>query len=199
MRTFTLFLLLLCLVLTGQAQDSTYSEYLNQGKSVKTLAKNLDWKERFFFGAGGGIYLLKGQTDTYMLDAFLPLVSIAPRYNLKEFSDNRSLSIASNAGFILQFGSQGNFSALNLPLLVEYNVGHLATKLADFPVGLGLGLGAEFLGANFLGDKVRHWAGIGSAAAYFSLGGRSYYLRASKSLTYSNGFNSTFLSLGNVF
>jgi hypothetical protein len=194
MRTFSLFISLLCFFFAVQAQDSTYNEYLNQGKLPQTRAKSFDWKERFYFGAGGGIYLLSGQ-----LEGFIPLVSMAPRLNLKEYTDNRSLSIASNAGFILQFGSLGNFTALYLPMMVEYNIGHLATRDADFPVGLSLGLGAEYFGGNFVGDKVRHWAGIGSAGVYFNLGGRSYYVRASKSLTYSNGVNTTFLSLGNMF
>lgn len=194
MRTFSLFLLLLCLFSSAQAQDTTYNEYLSQGKSPRAVARNFDWKERFYFGGGGGIYLLRGQ-----LEGFVPLVSLAPRINLKEYSDNRSLSLATNAGFIVQFGSLGNFTAIYAPLMVEYNFGHMATKTADFPVGLGVGLGAEFFGANFLGDKVRHWAGIGSAALYFSLGGRGYYIRASKSLTYSNGVNTTYLSLGNMF
>lgn len=194
MRTFSLFLFLLCLFFSAHAQESTYDDYLKQGKKPKEIASNFEWKERFYFGGGGGIYLLSGQ-----IQGFIPLVSMAPRLNLKEFTDNRSVSLASNAGFILQFGSLGTFTALYLPLMAEYNIGHLATRTADFPVGLSVGLGAEYFGANFLGDKVRHWAGIGSAAVYFGLGGRSYYIRASKSLTYSEGVNTTFLSLGNMF
>jgi len=194
MRTFSLFLLLFCLFSVAQAQDTTYNEYLNQGKSPRAVARNFDWKERFFFGGGGGIYLLSGQ-----LVGFIPLVSLAPRLNLKEYSDNQSLSLASNAGFIVQFGSGGSFTALYTPLMFEYNLGHLATRTADFPVGLSVGAGTEFFGANILGDKIRHWAGIGSAALYFTLGGRSYYIRASKSLSYSSGVNTTYLSLGNMF
>jgi hypothetical protein len=83
--------------------------------------------------------------------------------------------------------------------MFEYNLGHLATRTADFPVGLSVGAGAEFFGANYLGDKIRHYAAIGSTALYFTLGGRSYYIRASKSLSYSRGVNTTYLSLGNMF
>lgn len=138
--------------------------------------------------------MLRGQ-----LEGAVPIVTMAPRLNLKEYSNNSSISLASHAGFILQFGSQGSFTALYLPLLAEYNIGHLATRTADFPVGLSIGLGGEFFGARFLGEKFRHWAGISSATLYFSLANRSYFVRASQSLTYSAGVNTTFLSLGNIF
>ncbi len=194
MRTLTLFFLFFSLFFAARAQESTYDDYLKKNKKPKTISRSDDLKDRFYFGGGGGIYLLSGQ-----IQGFIPLVSMAPRLNLKEFGDNRSLSLASNAGFILQFGSLGTFTAIYLPMMAEYNIGHLATRMADFPVGLSVGLGAEYFGANFLGDKVRHWAGIGSAAVYFGLGGRSYFIRASQSLTYSAGVNTTFLSLGNMF
>lgn len=191
-----LFLLLLLLPWSAklQAQDNTYEEYTQSGKASKANYLNDGWKDRFFFGGGVGFLLLSGNVV-----GSLPGPSLQPRFNLKEFANNSSISLGSNLSFALQFSNVGNYTSLYAPLLLEYQFGHLATRYAEFPIGFSVGTGVEYLGANILGVRLRNWAGLVNASLRFSLGGRSYYITASTSMRGSSGIYTNYFSLGNLF
>ncbi|GEM_PF-2082135 len=196
MKFIPLFILFSFIFLNGQAQDSTYNEYLNNGKSKPARTNDYNWRNRFYFGAGGSFLLIE---TPYYFRQVIPLVSLVPRFNVMEFENLTSLSLLSNAGFVLQFSNYGTASILHLPLMLEYNIGHDATLESDFPVGFSLGGGVEYFGSRFGTNRFRQWAAIGSAGLRFDFGQRSYYLRASQSFMSSQKFPTTLISLGSSF
>jgi hypothetical protein len=80
------------------------------------------------------------------------------RYNLTEFNNNASLSISvlpaiGIGGPLVDNGVTGALS-LNIPLIVDYNIGNVATYTSDQDKGFVIGVGIEYTKAPLIGGSV---------------------------------------------
>lgn len=197
MRSCILTLLFFACTLVLQAQDSTFNAYLGKSKSggLATVQRDIDWASRFMWGGGFTFYVITSDFGRVNL----PMPSGIFRLNLQEPEQVRSIGLVAQPAFILQFSNFGNYSLIQLPITLEYSIGHQATKLNESKVGGAIGLGGEYFGGNFAGERLRQWNIVGTATFRFYIFGRSYYLRGQQSFYSSLNLPSWSVSLGNNF
>jgi len=78
------------------------------------------------------------------------------RYNLTEFNNNASLSLSAIPAIGLGGPLNGNNGglSLNIPLIVDYNIGNVATYTADQDKGFVVGVGIEYTKAPLIGGSI---------------------------------------------
>jgi len=149
----------------ARSQGTDIERYAGSGKGSRARTRSQaqaggpTWAERnpeFMQELTTGIYRYLLQDPTlsrygiptqYLLQGF----NYIPRYALKSWGDRTSLTVGSNAGLVLQFSNLGSIFMVNLPLLVELNVGRGSRADNEDPVGLYAGLGVEY---NFVNDLI---------------------------------------------
>jgi len=72
------------------------------------------------------------------------------RYNLKEYDANHSLSLSVLPAIGAGESFQGGLGSFNIPLMIEYNSGNVATYTSDQDKGIVLGVGIEYTNAPLL-------------------------------------------------
>lgn len=208
-------LLLLAILLSSSslllAQEDAYDEYLNKKDtkegSSPSKPKKADWRQHYMHEMGASFYVYDF-TNRYFFpgapsSATLMGIDYAGRFVVYEKTDNLSASVGTRSSLGLEFNSLwGSFFMLNLPVLVEGNLGRGSSLYNESKIGIFAGIGPEF---NLLTSsnallRTTQVGAVYSLGLRFQLFGNAYYLRYGQSIgTPSGSVAIRTLSIGNSF
>lgn len=196
------------------AQEDAYDAYLNKkGKQEegveggKTRPATAQWRQQYMQEMGASFYVFDF-TQRYFFQgapasATLMGIDYVGRFIVYEQNDNLSASVGTRSSLGLEFNSLwGSFFMLNLPILIEANLGRGSSLYNTSKVGLFAGLGPEF---NLLTSsnpflRTTQVGAVYSVGLRFQLFGNPYYLRYGRSIGNPSGtVPIATISFGNSF
>jgi len=168
----------------GRSESSHRMARQARPEFMQELTTGLYWYQPTNLSSGSGLVL---QGFNY-----------SPRYAFWAPNELMSVSAGSNLGLALQWSNLGSLFMVNVPMLLELNLGRGSLADRDDAVGFFGGFGLEY---NFINNfwvkrdldnsgniireyysNLNQWGLLYSAGARVLLGGRPYALRFSQSL-----------------
>lgn len=194
------------------AQEDAYDAYLNkkgkqEGGEAGNKAKPANWRQQYMQEMGASFYVFDFSKRYFFAgapaSATLMGLDYVGRFIVYEQNDNLSASVGTRSSLGLEFNSiWGSFFMLNLPVLIEANIGRGSSLYNTSKVGLFAGLGPEF---NLLTSsnpflRTTQVGAVFAVGLRFQLFGNPYYLRYGQSIGPPSGsVPITTLSIGNSF
>jgi len=158
----------------GPAKKNNFSDRFFMAISTSTYMDLIVSPLKYHYGATGNTDTLGNPTFSsipYQTQQFnIVSIGMEPRYNLKEFDENSSLSISapisfgignsmSAAGKDLIVRGINGFGSVQIPLLLKLNIGNGSTYKTEKNLGFSVGAGLEMnkLGIINLTDNAKEY------------------------------------------
>ena len=124
-----------------------------------------------------------------------------PRFLILDLADELALNASAPIAVSFQLTSNPDFNyyLVNIPISIEFAIGHDANYIAEFPIGVFLGGGADYTYIGARGLSVNNFAPIVSLGLRASVSSTTYNLRLHKALSVPVDGQTLRVSLSSTF